>query len=357
MSPGIPLSNAMRNLIYYWFHVLKRSPEEIYESLIYTPTPASIEPIISLGHLKNICSKFRCSSDDDLHEYLMGPKCRSGGRRRRLNSLERVYLLDKARRWKCFRIFQLSAQFAEEYYSNIDDAPSVSTVYRTLRRAKLSRKVMEHRHIRLDHVTRLEYFDRIAAYDPMHLIDIDETAGSAKEFQEKYGWSDVGEACVYTQFVIAGKHYNVIAAYTPFGFLCHEVYEGSVTSDDYSDFIKNKLKPRLTNEHFAIVDNCSIHKTDKAMAAMEEAFTGNQPFQMVYVHHHYSLSSYNVGQFDFCAAYSADLKPCERGFSNVKRAIRANSRFAEANPIEAINQAFALYSVGGPRGHTGKRHY
>lgn len=49
------------------------------------------------------------------------------------------------------------------------------------------------------------------------------------------------------------------------------------------------------------------------------------------------------------------MKPCERGFAEIKRWLRANHRQAQNNPEAAIKQAFELYSVTGPFRHTGNK--
>lgn len=63
------------------------------------------------------------------------------------------------------------------------------------------------------------------------------------------------------------------------------------------------------------------------------------------------------GEYAFSPRYSPDMKPIERGFSNVKRLLRANEQWALDNPVLFLNRTFHTYSLFGPLGHRGTPTY
>ena len=149
--------------------------------------------------------------------YLLGPHGHPG-RPRLLSYGERSLIRQMAVETKSFKISDLRREFAELYYGNPQQGCSESTLWRTLRRADLSRKTMERRHIRRDDAEGVQYLNVIAHRNPIHCIDVDGMACSRTDFFLKFGWSPVGERCVYQQIVINSKFYSVMAAVTPLGF-------------------------------------------------------------------------------------------------------------------------------------------
>lgn len=150
----------------------------------------------------------------------------------------------------------------------------------------------------------------------------------------KFGWSPKGKKAVRLHFQINGKQYSVIAAYSMFGFIAWEIFEGSVTQNEFQHFLTGTLRPFITNDTVGLFDNASIHKTVDCFELLERIFHGG---------------------FMFCPAYSSDLKPIELGFSNVKTWTNYNEDLLRHDPIGTINQAFELYSIRSEHGvQTGK---
>ena len=94
------------------------------------------------------------------------------------------------------------------------------------------------------------------------------------------------------------------------------------------DFMTNTLQPLISSRNFGILDNSSTHKTLAALEVMRDCFTG---------------------QYAFSAQYYPELKPIERGFSQVKRWLRHHEDACLGNPIFWINKAFQRYSINGKR--------
>ena len=82
-----------------------------------------------------------------------------------------------------------------------------------------------------------------------------------------------------------------------------------------------------------ICDNSSTHHTYDALVAMDDCFDGF---------------------FSFSPTYSPDLKPIEKGFSNVKGWLKDHEDDALLDPIGTINRAFHLYSTLGERSNSAR---
>jgi len=243
-----------------------------------------------------------------------------------LSSGERNVIAHIAMETKAFKVSKLREIFADLYYGGTQYCSSLSTIERTLHRADLSRKTMERRHILRNDVEGVRYLEVIAHRNPINCINIDGMACSRTDFFLKFGWAPVGERCVYQQIVINSQFYSVMAAVTPLGFLCWEIYAGTTASDQFIHFLETRVQPLLLVDNFLVLDNARVHKTDAARVALETVFTGN---------------------YYFGARYSPHLMPIETCFSMVKQYIRDNETEASRRPVAFIDQAFQQYAIGG----------
>ncbi|MES2345644.1 MAG: hypothetical protein V4494_06895 [Chlamydiota bacterium] len=100
----------------------------------------------------------------------------------------------------------------------------------------------------------------MATFDPLRLLDIDETASSASEFMEKFGWAPQGDVALITQFTIGTRSFSTIAAYSPFGFLAWRIVEGGVNDifDGVAPQLQNDVKPYLMDFTTVILDNARV---------------------------------------------------------------------------------------------------
>lgn len=96
----------------------------------------------------------------------------------------------------------------------------------------------------------------------------------------------------------------------------------------FSNFVR-RLRRHLVNGATGLLDNAQTHHTIEARNDLEEAFDGN---------------------YYFVPPYSPHLKPIEKGFKLVKEYLKQiNEDEALLNPINFINRAFTLFSIGGER--------
>ena len=125
-------------------------------------------------------------------------------------------------------------------------------------------------------MAQLQWLDRINHVDSLLLMDMDEKNVSRDNLRNKWAWSRVGEdASVMQQPIeVLGYSFSIISIYTQLGFLVWRIYEGSITSLEMEDFLRQDVGPLVGVGHFLILDNASNHGTLRVRAAMEEIFQG-----------------------------------------------------------------------------------
>ena len=138
----------------------------------------------------------------------------------------------------------------------------------------------------------------------------------------------LGEPYVRTQFIVRGKHFTVIAAANPLGFIFYRIFDGPVNDDSFIEFL-NLLSINIVPDQFGIIDNASIHRTNQARIKLEEVFNG---------------------RYLFCSPYSPHLKPIEKCFKLVKAYItylELKTIEDYRTPVDLINNAFNCFKIGG----------
>ena len=236
MPRGIHLSQDYRELISQKF-VCGYTAEQIFEDVF-----CSNNSIISLSYLLSLCKDladpfFRSS-------FLGGPYLKSG--RRVLideNETEAIKLFVALDDTKV--IHSMKLDFVQLYHGLLlpqqqqQQPYSKATFLRTLHRQKFSIKKIERRHMLCNYFHGLQYYDMISHLNVFDLVDIDEMSSSPETFYRKNGWSPIGDDCRRTQIVIGTRTYSTIAAVTPFGFLCWQIFEGTITHQHFMHFLNN----------------------------------------------------------------------------------------------------------------------
>jgi transposase len=330
MPKGEPISRELRERIHYYVTVLNYSSQEILYFLFFND-----QSKMSISHLDKLRAFFRCANVNEVELYLGGPQERFQRGQSSISPYARQYLDSIMDRTNVFRCSTLTATFAHEFYpvNQTRSAPCRSTIQRYVHRRGFSRKVLEHRHILQDQEKRLRFLEDTAFVDPFRWVDIDELPASAKHFEEKYGYAPRGEDAIRMQIQIEGRQYSVIAAYSPNGFICWDIIEGSVDSQIFVRFMRETLADYLIPSNVALLDNAAIHRSEASMDCIRDVFSE---------------------KYQFSPPYSPDFKPIELGFSNVKNWLREHSYDAVRNPIVFINEAFLHYAIGAPKSDAGK---
>ena len=206
--------------------------------------------------------------------------------------------------------------------------PSISTVYRALKNSGNSYKKVSYRNIHANPEEQLAYLQKIMPIDWRDIVDVDSMVQTTDDFRKKYGRSQVGDECVRMQITIGTKTFAVHAAYSYLGFVHWKVFDFVVTDEEIMLFL-NALIPKIDlGRTWGLFDNAS---NQRGLFVMAEVFRQ---------------------KYIFCSAYSPWLKPCENGFSKVKRYIQERYVILEyvLDPLRLINEAFTYYLVGQPPG-------
>lgn len=329
MVVGTPISNEARGHIFD-MHVRRGIPSDEIFDFLFRGT------LLNKKYLRHICQKLH--SPTFAMQYLLGPHM-APGRPRLLSRQENVIVGMLARKLKVFRTIRFREKYLTDYYGPVRGAnigPSESTMLRVLHRHGFTRKVKETRHILCNPQEGVQFLQRISHLNPVHCIDVDETACSRDSFLEKYGWAPEGERCVYQQIVINNRSFSVIAAVTPIGFLCWEVFEGGVGHEQFVHFMENRLLPMVTGQQYCVIDNAATHKHHDSRIALANVFGG---------------------RYYFSARYSPHLKPIETCFSMIKNYVRQFELQAQIDPVRFLQSAFQLYSITGAKGIKCRGHF
>ena len=178
--------------------------------------------------------------------------------------------LDIFREKSSYRLYEATALLA----FTLEKVVSRSTVERTLQREGWTYKKTEKRCVFVNEEERIAYMETISSIPPHHLIDIDESSCSPDQFYDNFGWAPKGKPAIRYQYVISGRSFTTIAAYSIFGFLQWEIYEGPVTGDQVIDFMDRFMRPTVTPDSILLFDNAKIHTRYDVELTLAEVFIG-----------------------------------------------------------------------------------
>ncbi|KAJ7717202.1 hypothetical protein B0H16DRAFT_1247678, partial [Mycena metata] len=119
---------------------------------------------------------------------------------------------------------------------------SISSLQETLERAGLTRKLLHKIAVERDVEQHRDYLHTIQS-----------------------GFSGTGREFV-TDVFICGLRYSLVAAMSLDGYIAQRVFEGSLDSFDFFDFITEDVVPQMgvfpDDRSVLVMDNCRIHHTD-----------------------------------------------------------------------------------------------
>jgi transposase len=287
-------------------------------------------------------------ASDQVNEYISSERAKNdlsstagAGRKRIIEpvSADENYLMNLLKEHRSMKLRVLTAEFHRFFYEEHNSLPSLSTVYRSITRRGAVYKRITWRNINHNPEEQLQYLDDMISVHPDEIVDIDGMVQNKEDFASRYGWGISGEDCIRMQIIIHEKSYPVMAAYSTEGFLYYEIFGSTVKGDDVARFIENfERSGRIPPGSYMILDNAPNQRTESVRNISETAFHG---------------------RYRYCASYSPELKPIERGFSNVKRFIREREDdiIWQHRPIELIEEAFNYYSYGGEGGICARKHF
>jgi hypothetical protein len=107
-------------------------------------------------------------------------------------------------------LYTLWRNFLLEFYGDMNQGPSYETLVMFFVNHRLTRKIIEMRHILRDEAAIRRYRQEIANIYWRDIVTIDEMGCSPEQMQEKWGYAIQGSPCIKTQIKIGKCMYVFI---------------------------------------------------------------------------------------------------------------------------------------------------
>ena len=335
MPSGYPIPRVIRVLLVHHFLSLGSDPSFVLTNL-FLPNDVQLDRIERLwamfktfGHDNNAFDMY--IEGRDKHDTSVMSSILKG-------SEEEGFVLKLLAENRSCKLRVLTDKFRERFYGDFAEfIPSIKDVREVLAANGFTRKRVTWFSVHRDPVEQLAYLDHMMSIMAKDIVDVDGMVQSNDDFFARYGWALHNERCERFQISIAGDIYAVMAAYTIKGFIYWEVFGITVTSKEVASFLTN-LRGHTLPDSFLILDNAPNQTTAEVVSV---------------------LSTLYKGMYKYCAKYSPELKPVERGLSNVKDFIRERDSLSEWHdkPWELIEAAFAHYSDEGLGSSAANNHF
>jgi transposase len=199
------------------------------------------------------------------------------------------------------------------------------TVWRTLRRLRLSRKKKSTHAAEQDRPdvaeARRQWPAKLAGVDPDDLVFLDET-GANTTMQRTHGYAPIGQRVVATAPLAGWEAVTFVGALTAAGLIAPWALEGALNGEWFLAYVEQILVPALRPGMVVVMDNLPCHK----VRGVEEAITA-------------------AGcRLEYLPAYSPDLNPIENAFSKLKRALRDGAARTVEGIYEGLRRIITRYS-------------
>ena len=131
---------------------------------------------------------------------------------------------------------EIQEQLASTYHISV----SLTCLIRTLRRMHYSSKAVIKAAAERDDLLRAAYMNYIAVEvpDPSMLMFADESAVDRRATARKRGWAPLSSRCVQRHCFVRGQRYSLVPILTLDGLVTFKIFEGSVTSERFVEFLK-----------------------------------------------------------------------------------------------------------------------
>ncbi len=173
-----------------------------------------------------------------IREYgtLQNPLARRGGRPRILTGEHIEFIRTLLDEKPTLYLDEIQDNLARTFGISV----SLATLVRTLRRIRYSSKAVVKAAAERDELLRAAYMNRIAVEvsDPSMLMFGDESAVDQRAAIRKRGWAPMASRCVQRSCFIRGQRYSLLPILTIDGLVTFKVFEGSVTTDRFVEFLR-----------------------------------------------------------------------------------------------------------------------
>lgn len=247
---------------------------------------------VSLSTIVRLLQRFRRTGS-------VQPKPHGGGARPKLDDQASARLLELVRQQPDATLAELRDRVDVECRIEC----SITTIWRTLRRNRITRKKKTQHAAERDaprvQKQRRAFRAKMATVDPDHLVFIDET-GATTAMGRTYGRAPVGQR-VQAAAPGAWKSVTLIAGLRTSGMVAPMALPGPTDRPAFETYVERVLAPELRAGDVVVWDHLSPHKSVSAVAAIEAAGARVEPLPV----------------------YSPDLSPIEEMFSKIKEGLRS----------------------------------
>ena len=86
----------------------------------------------------------------------------------------------------------------------------------------------------------------------------------------------MGLPVISRQFLKRSKRWSILPAYSLEGYIAYKIYQGSIITAIYNDFIYNRVLPQCSQDGVSkhsvlVIDNAKIHHSEELRAMCAEA--------------------------------------------------------------------------------------
>lgn len=160
-------------------------------------------------------------------------------------------------------------------YDEFDVYISTDTVYRWLRKNKITRKKLQRRAAERSQELRDDWMARLIGWTAHQLLFVDESAANECTADRKYGWAPIGVSPLEYMPVKRSERWSILPCYGIDSYITWEIIQGSFTAESFNQFIHDKVLP-LTSpfpgpRSVIVMDNAKIHHTPELQAMCDEA--------------------------------------------------------------------------------------
>lgn len=245
----------------------------------------------------------------------VAPKPHGGGQVSKIDKTGEKFLKELIKEHPSLTLEELSLE-----YSNKFQSVGSSTIERTLKKLKITRKKKSLFDPRKNTPTNQEkrriYERNIVIFDPKDLLFIDET-GISRNITSSYARSTLGQRAKCENSLTRGTRISTIGALGIDGLSATFCYEGTLNAPLFEFWVEDFLLPILTPSSVIILDNASSHKNEEVIDIIKE--TG--------------------ACILFLPPYSPELNPIENIWSKVKNFIKKQIITSTEQLYEMIAQA------------------
>lgn len=213
------------------------------------------------------------------------------------------------------------AEIRELFNRQAGMAVSASTISRTLKRLRLTRKKKTLHASERDQKeevrkSREQFQTKMAQMQANKLVFIDET-GTHLGMTRSYAWAPEGQRALGERPYDTGANISLVGALSLTGVIAALMIDGAVDGEVFRGFVQQFLVPVLQSGDVVLLDNLPAHKVQGVEAAIVSA----------------------GATVKFLPAYSPDLSPIENAWSKVKEALRGTAARKLHGLIKGVKQA------------------